>query len=35
MQHAFERDVGHEAAMTRHETAILADPAVGRNKAEG
>ncbi len=35
MEHAFERNIGHEMAMTGHETAILADPAVGRDKAEG
>ena len=35
MQHAFERDIGDEMAVTGHETAILANPAVGRDKAEG
>ncbi len=35
MQHAFERDVGDEMAMARHETAILANAAIGRNKAKG
>ena len=35
MQHAFERDVGHEMAVARHKAAILANAAVGRNKAEG
>ena len=34
MQHAFERDVGDEIALARDKTAILADPAIGRNKAE-
>lgn len=34
MQHALERDIGHEMAMACHETAILANAAIGRNKAE-
>src|ERR1700730_10086388 len=35
MQHALERHIRHEMAVTCDETAILADAAVGRDKAEG
>ncbi len=35
MQHALERDVGDVMAVARDETAILANPAIGRDEAEG
>ena len=35
MQHAFERDIGDVMAAAGDEAAILADPAIGRDKAEG
>ncbi len=35
MQHAFERDIGDVMAAARDEPAILANPAVGRDEAEG
>ena len=35
MQHAFERDVGDEMAVAGDEAAILANPAIGRDEAEG
>ena len=35
MQQAFERDVGDEVALAGDEAAVLAHPAVGRDKTEG
>ena len=35
MQQPFERDIGDEAALTGHEAAILAHPALARDEAEG
>ncbi len=32
MQHAFERDIGDEMAVTRHETAIFANPRLVETK---
>ena len=35
MQHALERDIGDEMARAGDEAAVLADPAIGRDEAEG
>ena len=35
MQQAFERDVGHKMAVAGDEAAVLANPAIGGDEAEG